>query len=149
MAIELNSFRFVTRLRLNSLLSVTHAIRLVGPSSRLALALERQRAAVDVARSSPRLQRRPLKKTFGSTAWLVSACSDGKTVVVFAAPESPAAPFYFILFPKNGRYAVGGEGTGPKSLTDPAHAELTRLTPQEIAALFTAAKKMSPKGSKQ
>ena len=89
----------------------------------------------------------PLSKTYGSTPWLVYACSDEKSVVVMSAPGSPAAPFYFILFQKEGRYVVGGEGTGPKNVTDRAYAELVRLSEAEIAGLITAARQRGPGGS--
>ena len=91
----------------------------------------------------------PLSKTYGSTPWLVYACSDGKSVVAVTAPNSPAAPFYFMLFPKNGKYAVVGEGTGSKHLTDRAYAELTRLTEKDVALLISAAKKQGTAGGKQ
>jgi hypothetical protein len=54
-----------------------------------------------------------------------------------------------MLYPKDGKYAVVGEGTGPKSLTDRAYADLTRLTEQDIAALVSAAKQQSTGGGKQ
>ena len=57
-----------------------------------------------------------------------------------SAPGSPAAPFCFMLFQKDGRYVVVGEGTGQRSVTDRAHAELVRLSESDIAALLTAAK---------
>jgi hypothetical protein len=91
----------------------------------------------------------PLSRTYGSTPWLVYACSDGKSVVALTTSNSPAAPFYFMLYPKDGKYAVVGEGTGPKSLTDRAYADLTRLTEQDIAALVSAAKQQSTGGGKQ
>ena len=87
----------------------------------------------------------PLTRSFGSTPWLVYACSDNKSVVVFSAPGSPAAPFYFMFFQKEGKYVVVGEGTGPKSVTDRAHAELVRMTESEIQALLNSAKQVAKK----
>jgi hypothetical protein len=82
----------------------------------------------------------PLTKSFGAVPWLVYACSDNMSVVVVSASGSPAAPFYFMLFQKEGRYVVVGEGTGPKVVTDRAHAELVRLTDPEVKALLASAK---------
>jgi hypothetical protein len=77
--------------------------------------------------------------------WLVYACSDNKSVVVVSASGSPAGPFYFMLFQKQGRYVVVGEGTGPKVVTDRAYAELVRLTDPEIQALLASAKQATKK----
>ena len=45
-----------------------------------------------------------------------------------------------MLFPKDGKYVVVGEGTGSKVHTDRAYAELTKLTAEDAAALIAAAK---------
>jgi hypothetical protein len=82
----------------------------------------------------------PFTKSFGAVPWWVYGCSDNKSVVVVSAPDSPAAPFYFMLFEKEGKYVVVGEGTGKKSVTDRAHAELVRLSDVEIQALIASAK---------
>lgn len=84
----------------------------------------------------------PVTRTYGSTPWLVYACSDGKSVVAVTSPGSPAAPFYFMLFQKDGKYTVVGEGTGAKSHTDRAYAELTHLTEKDVADLLLAAKQV-------
>lgn len=91
----------------------------------------------------------PLSRNFGSTPWLVYACSDQKSVVVVSAPGSPAAPFYFMLFLRDGQYAVVGEGTGLKSHTDRAYADLTRLTARDISNLIREAKAQGSANSKQ
>ena len=67
-------------------------------------------------------------------------CSDNKSVVVISAPNSPAAPFYFIFFPKDGKYVLVGEGTGAKAVTDRVYGELVRLRDAEIEAMHAAAK---------
>lgn len=83
----------------------------------------------------------PVSRSFGATPWLVYACADGKSLVVVSAPNSPAAPFYFMIYPKEGKYAVVGEGTGAKSARDRAYSELIRLSEKDIVALIAAAKK--------
>ena len=87
----------------------------------------------------------PLTRSFGAVPWLVYGCSDNKSVVVMSAPGSPAAPFYFMLFQKEGKYVVVGEGTGPKQVTDRAYAELVRLTEPEIRVLLASAKQAAKK----
>jgi hypothetical protein len=91
----------------------------------------------------------PLSRTYGATPWLVYACSDGKSVVAIAPTDSPAAPFYFVIFPADGAYELVGEGTGPQSVTDRAYAELAQLTEQDIADLIAAAKKQATEGGSQ
>src|SRR5262245_13606478 len=87
----------------------------------------------------------PLTKAFGAVPWLVYACSDNKSVVLMSTPGSPAAPFYFMLHQKEGKYVVVGEGTGQKDVTERAYAELSQLTDAEIRALLASAKKAGNK----
>jgi hypothetical protein len=82
----------------------------------------------------------PLTKSFGAVPWLVYGSSDNKSVVIMSAAGSPAAPFYFMLFQKEGKYVVVGEGTGNKAVTDLAHGDLVRLSDSEIQALLASAK---------
>ena len=108
-------------------------------------------AANSIFAQQPKLDcsKGPLQKTFGSTAWLVYACSDGKSVVAVTAPNSPASHFYFLIYPKDGRYVVVGEGTGPKEIADRAYVELMRLKEADIAALVAAASKLEPTDRRQ
>jgi hypothetical protein len=78
----------------------------------------------------------PITKSFGNSNWLAYSCSDGKTVALVSAPGNLAMPFLFTLFPRDGVYYVSGEGTGPKSATDPAHAELSKLSAPDIQAII-------------
>jgi hypothetical protein len=80
--------------------------------------------------------RGPITKSFGGSNWLTFSCEDGKTLVVVSAPGSPATPFYFTVFPQDGVYRVTGEGTGPKSATDPAYAELSKLSAADIQSVI-------------
>lgn len=82
----------------------------------------------------------PLTRTYGSTPWLVYGCSDDQSIAFVTPADSPAAPFYFLLFPKDGQYVLIGEGTGSKVHTDRAYAELSSLTAEDTAALMAAAK---------
>jgi hypothetical protein len=86
----------------------------------------------------------PATRSYGGVPWLVYACSDGDTVVLVSAPDSPAAPFYFTLFRKDGRYVVAGEGAGARSVTDRAYADLTALTDAEVRGLLAVAMVSAP-----
>ena len=77
----------------------------------------------------------PITREFGSVPWLLYSCDDGKSLVVMSAPESPAAPFYFIFSPEGRGYHLSGEGTGSKSLTDAALKDLKALSDADIAGL--------------
>ena len=87
----------------------------------------------------------PAKRTFGGTNWLVYSCGDDKTVIVISAPDSPATPFYFQFFVKDGQYKLVGEGTGNKNATDAAYDELKLLTEGDIQALIDQTR--APSGS--
>lgn len=93
------------------------------------------------AASAPSLNcdKGPLNRTFGGTAWLVYGCEDGKTLVVAAREGNPAAPFYFILYPKGDGHGLYGEGIGDKKATAPAFEDLKRLDSAAIAALVAEA----------
>ena len=91
----------------------------------------------------------PVSRNFDATPWLVYACSDGKSVVAVTASGSPASPSYFMLYPKDGKYVVVGEGTGPKGLTDRAYSELSRLAEQDVAGLISVAKSQRGAGIKK
>src|ERR1700733_9384752 len=83
-------------------------------------------ASADASASSPQplnCLHGPITKTFGRSDWLTYSCDDGKTLVMMSATGSPAAPFVFTIFLVDGAYRVTGQGTGPKSATDPAYAE--------------------------
>ena len=78
----------------------------------------------------------PLEKTFGNTPWLVYSCDDRQTLIVITASGSPATPFVFSFYKKDGAYQLHGEGTGRKDLTDAAYKELGVLTEARIKALI-------------
>jgi hypothetical protein len=61
-------------------------------------------------------------------------------MVVVSAPGNPALPFYFLLKPNGGSYAIEGEGNGDKKASDAAGDSLSKMTPAEFAALLAATK---------
>lgn len=85
----------------------------------------------------------PVHRQFGGTDWLVYSCDDGRSMVAISSSGNPASPFYFILTPKDGSYGVFGEGTGSKAASDAAGADLSRLRPDELAALLAETKTAS------
>ena len=82
----------------------------------------------------------PLKKVYGKTNWLVYSCTDDKTLVIVSDTGSPAMPFYFTFYIKNGSYTLSGEGTGNKAATDAAYNQLSKLKNNEISALIKQTK---------
>lgn len=83
----------------------------------------------------------PVTKTFGGTSWLVYSCSDHKTLVIVSARGNPAAPFYFLFYPTANGYKIGGEGNGPKDVTDATYKELESFSPHDIQELIDETEK--------
>ncbi|RDI96912.1 hypothetical protein DVT68_19505 [Dyella solisilvae] len=83
----------------------------------------------------------PVSRQFGDTPWLVYSCEDAKSLVVVAAPGNPVMPFFFFLKHSQNGYTVRSEGTGDKSVTDAAAADLSQLSDEEIAALIAETQK--------
>jgi hypothetical protein len=70
----------------------------------------------------------------------VYGCDDGVSLVFVSDRGSAAFPFMFMLYVRDGKYALHGEGTGPKASTDLAYADLTRLQAADIEALQSEAR---------
>lgn len=82
----------------------------------------------------------PVTKTYGQVEWSVFSCDDGYSLVFVSTPTSAANPFYFLLSKdKNGMH-LSGEGTGSKTATDVAYADLSTITNDERMALIAATK---------
>jgi hypothetical protein len=77
----------------------------------------------------------PIKKVFASVSWFVFSCSDGASLVMLSAPDSPASPFYFVLSPDGKSYKVKGEGAESTPLTEAARKELEALSVSDIRGL--------------
>lgn len=94
--------------------------------------------------TTPKLDcgRGPATKSFGGAPWLIYACSDGRSIVLVSAPESPASPFYFMFNPNSTGHRLIGEGTGDKTVTDNAYKELKALSETDIRLLFAEATKV-------
>jgi hypothetical protein len=78
----------------------------------------------------------PAKKNYGNTPWLVYSCTDHSTVVVVSDTGSPAMPFYFTFYLKDGSYQLTGEGTGSKEATAAAFKDLGKLSETDIKKLI-------------
>lgn len=78
----------------------------------------------------------PVPQSIGGGQWLAYSCSDSRSVVVVAAPNNPAAPFYFMFqATANGHHLIG-EGTGSKAATDEAYKALNALSEKQIDDLI-------------
>jgi hypothetical protein len=84
----------------------------------------------------------PLEKTIAESTWLLYSCGDGSTLVLITPQGSKAFPFVFSLYRTATGYRVSGEGTGPKSATDPVAEALNALTPQNVATLIEQTKRV-------
>lgn len=78
----------------------------------------------------------PVERTYGMTKWLVYSCSDGRSVVIASAPDSPANPFVFRFLARGNTYLLQSVGTGDRKFTTAAFGELKQMTGQDIAALI-------------
>ncbi|UTW05167.1 hypothetical protein KDX31_09305 [Amphritea atlantica] len=82
----------------------------------------------------------PANKVFGGQNWYVYACNDNASIVIVSAPGNPAMPFYFSISPINGNYAINGEGTGNKAITEATYKQLKALTKEQVMSLYNEAK---------
>jgi hypothetical protein len=95
----------------------------------------------------------PINKTYGKTPWLVYSCNNKKAegnamVVLVSAPGSPAMPFVFFFYIKDGGYHLYGEGTGNKEATDAALSELQKLSEPEITKLIVQTQQVQTQAEK-
>lgn len=87
----------------------------------------------------------PVNQQLGWHSWLVYSCDDQRSMVVVTPAENPASPFVFVLRSDAGRYEITGEGNGDKAASDAAGDALSRLSPDDLAALLAETKR-SPNG---
>jgi len=114
-------------------------------ASLAAAAAEPAPAAAD-ARPQLSCELGPLHKSYGGSPWLVYGCNDGKSLVFVLNDGHPDKPFIFFVYAKpDGQMALHGEGTAPKAITDPAYADLTKLSAPDIAALHQATQTPPPR----
>ena len=78
----------------------------------------------------------PVSKIYGGSKWQVYSCDDKQSLVVMAAPGSPAAPFTFLFARDSTGYDLRGQGTGNHVATDAAYKDLRGLTGPAIRALI-------------
>lgn len=83
----------------------------------------------------------PLTRSYGKTDWLIYSCNNKKAegnamLVLVSAPGSPAMPFVFFYYIKDGAYHLYGEGTGDKGATRAALDELQQLSEKDILNLI-------------
>lgn len=78
----------------------------------------------------------PVRKVFGGGLWQVRSCRQHPVLVITSAPDSPASPSQFIMFPAEGGYRLQGEGTGDRDATLAAVDDLKKLTFDQIIGLI-------------
>jgi hypothetical protein len=110
-----------------SLLSLWGAIATVGPQA--ALAAKPIECHIG-----------PVSEVYGGTPWSAYSCGDDTSMLFVADNGSPAAPFYFVIYLKDGKYQYDGDGTGSKKATDAAYLDLIRLSPADVATLVAETK---------
>jgi hypothetical protein len=81
----------------------------------------------------------PLPTTFGALPWLAFACDDGRSVALVSSQDNRAAPFSFVLRPSDHGVRVQGEGTGDRSATAAAFAELMAMDDAALLRLYARA----------
>ncbi|UCH49965.1 MAG: hypothetical protein JSU95_09535 [Betaproteobacteria bacterium] len=82
----------------------------------------------------------PIEKTYGKTQWLVYGCDDERSVVIVAAPLSPARPFVFRFLAQGDGYLLQSKGSGDRDYTTAAFGELKMMTLEDIEALVKLTK---------
>jgi hypothetical protein len=100
--------------------------------------------AAPTAGAAPKCTQGPVDKSYGGTKWLVYGCDDNQSLVIVAAPDNPAAPFYFTFSPAAGHYRLHGEGVGQRDTTTAAFSDLKSLAKPDIEALLAEAKAVKP-----
>jgi hypothetical protein len=87
----------------------------------------------------------PVQRQFGSTAWNIYACSDGKSAVVVPVKVVNGQAGYFFLTPSGNAITVEGEGWGKDATFRPVYQELQRITLAELKAIIQAAHNVKPR----
>jgi hypothetical protein len=87
----------------------------------------------------------PVHMTFGDTPWLVYSCEDGKSLVVVSKAGSIAAPFYFVLAWRDGKYTISGEGNGSEAASTAAGRDLEAMSTADIETLVTETRAVARK----
>jgi hypothetical protein len=82
----------------------------------------------------------PVDRVLGGGHWNVYACDDGKHLVIVTVAGNPAAPFVFELQFTDDGIVVSGEGTGDKTASDAAYADIEKFSGNEVYALLAQAK---------
>lgn len=86
----------------------------------------------------------PVQRQFGSSAWNIYACSDGRSAVVVPVKVVNGEAGYFFLTPNGQGVTVAGEGWGNDATFRPVYLELQRITPVQLKAIIQAANNVKP-----
>ena len=80
----------------------------------------------------------PITRTYGNVPWFVYSCRDERSVLIVSAPGNAAAPAFFVFLPRGDGYELRNQGSANQSISVAAYAELSKLTPEDIAELIAA-----------
>lgn len=85
-----------------------------------------------------------MQRQFGSSAWNIYACSDGKSAVVVPVRVANGEAGYFFLTPNGQGVTVTGEGWGKDATFRSVYLELQRITLVQLKVIIQAANKAKP-----
>ena len=80
----------------------------------------------------------PITRTYGNAPWLVYSCRDQRSLVIMSAPGNAAMPAFFVFHPRGEGYELRNQGSANQAISAAAYAELSRLSPKQIADLIAA-----------
>jgi hypothetical protein len=84
----------------------------------------------------------PITKSFGGSKWLVSSCSDDRTMILMAMNDSPAFPCFITIAPSPEGYKIDGRGKGDQQATEAAMTELAALSVADVHAMIAETKQL-------
>ena len=80
----------------------------------------------------------PITRTYGNAPWLVYSCRDRHSILIVSAPGNAAMPAFFVFHPRGEGYELRNQGSANQAISAAAYAELSRLSPKQIADLIAA-----------
>jgi hypothetical protein len=82
----------------------------------------------------------PITKVWGEVPWLVYSCDNERSIVIIAAPGSPAEPWVFTLDRGKNGIHLDGDGASGKQGTAATYAELSKFSQHDFEKLIEETK---------
>ena len=82
----------------------------------------------------------PMQVSLGNTAWQLTSCNDGRSLVFATMQGNPAMPFVFFVQRNALPSKINGEGNGSKKYSAAAFEELKAMTETRFDELVQATK---------